>query len=582
MPPSELPHETLSELEDALDKLKSLAIKRQETLDSLPTIADPNPLEASATHLPRQVPDQGWGLRKAVDFLLENVAPTLNPGHAGPRYFGFITGGVLPSALVSDWFTTLYDQNVQVHLPNETASTVIEAYTMQMLAKLLDLDAEQYTGTLTTGATSSNLLALICAREETMKRCMSRKAGHDNWSVAEHGLAGSDMPIKVFVSQAHASIKKAAALAGIGRANVIDVGRRAGCTGLDERDDSSAAHGRMECLDFDLQRLDAELRHCQQINQPAIVVVSMGEVVTGALSDQTVAIRKMCDSYDAWLHMDAGEQRRTMSKVLDRIAYRRDLLQAFSAFVCLLEGYHWVSLHMSVCDSITSDGHKALNVPYDCGILLVRKDRALHTSNLEEVCGPGSGGGPSYLASSRDNDEKEDAIIRYIQAFPSPLNRNLENSRRFRALPLYISLLSQGRQGTASMIQRNVDFAARIRNWIEACPFYHVLTPICPPLDTNQLHSPQPWKGAWNTTVVFFRAHPVNCPIESFKGKSGHLSLVHAIKQTRQVYVSPGSLGEFGGVRIAVSNWSTGLNGDNDFEITTTALLQVMQSTAER
>jgi glutamate/tyrosine decarboxylase-like PLP-dependent enzyme len=308
MPPSELPHESLYDLEDALEKIKALALNRQKTLDSLPTIADPNALESSAKKLPRSVPDQGWGLSKAVDFLLQDVAPTLNPGQAGSRYFGFITGGVLPSALVSDWFTSLYDQNVQVHLPNETSSTVIEAYTIQMIAQLLGLDAELFAGTLTTGATSSNLLALICAREHTMKNLMSKSTGISDWSVAEHGLAGSSMPMKVFVSQAHASIKKAAAFAGIGRANVVDVGRRVDHTKLNEKDDVLAARARMECLDFDLKRLEAELKQCQERHQPAVVVVGMGEVVTGALSDQTLAIRKICDDYDAWLHIDAGEQ----------------------------------------------------------------------------------------------------------------------------------------------------------------------------------------------------------------------------------------------------------------------------------
>jgi glutamate/tyrosine decarboxylase-like PLP-dependent enzyme len=236
---------------------------------------------------------------------------------------------------------------------------------------------------------------------------------------------------------------------------------------------------------------------------------------------------------------------------------------------------------MNVCDSITSDGHKALNVPYDCGILLVKREPS-QASILEDVCGPGKSGGPSYLASTSSNDDEyeNDAAMQYVHAIPSPLNRNLENSRRFRALPLYISLLSQGRKGTKDMVQRNINFASRIREWLEECPFYQVLTPPCPPLDANQLHSPQPWKGYWNTTVVFFRAHPKTCPIESFKGKSGHLSLIQAIKETRKIYVSPGSLDDIGGVRIAVSNWATGLNGNKDFDITTTALMQVMQGTA--
>jgi glutamate/tyrosine decarboxylase-like PLP-dependent enzyme len=86
------------------------------------------------------------------------------------------------------------------------------------------------------------------------------------------------------------------------------MGRRVDHTKLNEKDDVLAARARMECLDFDLKRLEAELKQCQERHQPAVVVVGMGEVVTGALSDQTLAIRKMCDDYDAWLHIDAGEQ----------------------------------------------------------------------------------------------------------------------------------------------------------------------------------------------------------------------------------------------------------------------------------
>lgn len=258
---------------------------------------------------------------------------------------------------------------------------------------------------------------------------------------------------------------------------------------------------------------------------------------------------------------------------------------AFSAFVCLLEGYQWISGHMNLCDSITTDGHKALNVPYDCGILLVKKtkpkDEISHTCLLDDVCGAGTSGGPSYLASNGTTLSEEDPHLQFIQSIPSPLNRNLENSRRFRALPLYISLLSQGKKGTAAMIQRNIDFAARIRSWLESNSLYEVLTPKCGPLDNSQPYEPQKWKGHWCTTVVFFRAHPKACPVASFcDPKSGHLALVQAIKETKKIYISPGSLGSVGGARLAVSNWATGLNGDSDFDITISALSQVMQNSA--
>ena len=306
MAPSELAHESLADFTAAIEKLKVLAVQRQTHLDALPTLAQPCPVDGDLSILPRLVPDQGWGLTRAIDFLLDDVAKVLNPGQAGPRYFGFVTGGVLPSALLSDWFTTLYDQNVQVHLPRETFSTVIEAYAVDMVIALLGLDTARFTGTLTTGATTSNLLALACARESTTRHCMQRRGGGSDWSAAEHGLSAA-LRARVFVCQAHASVRKTAAIVGIGRANVIDVGRKVEERQEEQGDSQAAAEAFVACLDFDLARLRDQLRQCYEQAEPAIVVVGMGEVVTGALTDQTLEIRKLCTEYSAWLHMDAGE-----------------------------------------------------------------------------------------------------------------------------------------------------------------------------------------------------------------------------------------------------------------------------------
>jgi glutamate/tyrosine decarboxylase-like PLP-dependent enzyme len=335
-PPVELAHETLEDFRIAFEKLKDLAIERQSTLDSLPTIASPGPLEQSPLPdrllLPSTVPETGWGLSRSTDFLLKEVASALNPGQNGTRYFGFVTGGVLPSAIVADWFSTLYDQNVQVHLPRETFSTVIEAYTVDMIIRLLKLDYGLFTGTLTTGATSSNLLALICARESTTKQCMANRHGLKDWSLAEHGAAGS-VAVKVFVCQAHASIKKTAAIAGIGRMNVIDVGRK----NKDAQDPpDNSAHARVECLEFDMERLELQLLRCYDSKEAAIVVIGMGEVVTGALSDQTLEIRKLCDKYQAWLHMDAGE---SVLVMYDQSCFPSHAISSPISFHCLYQSH---------------------------------------------------------------------------------------------------------------------------------------------------------------------------------------------------------------------------------------------------
>ncbi|CAO1612999.1 unnamed protein product [Jaminaea pallidilutea] len=552
---------------EALSKLTELAESHHRDALALPTIASPSALSDGLKSLPCRLPGQGWGLDQTTTYLLDSIAPTLATGQSATRYFGFVTGGVLPIAQLADWFVSLVDANVQVHLPQETLSTLIEAYTVRLLCQLLRIEEDKWTGTITTGATTSNVLGLLCAREQVIKTV----AGDPTRSFAEEGYGASTPTMNIFVAQPHASIKKAAAIVGIGRSRVQDVGRHvsgshAGSDPLQE----AITH-----LDFDLELLETKLQTAQQLKQGSIVVVGMGEVNTGALTDQIPSIRKLCDQYGAWLHVDA----------------------AFSAFICLLEdqGYGWISEHLNMADSITSDGHKQLNVPYDCGLFFVRKqapgtDR--EESLLEEVLGTGSGATPAYLLSTdrrevqgqgqgqggqEDDDTAMETARRYLMSLPSPLFRNLENSRRFRALPVYLTLLCHGRRGLQEIVLRNVLFARSIEKWMrqdpEASRCYEVLTPACPArIDDEQqrssrLQDPQPWRGLWTTTVVLFRPNAETCTVEAFRDtEQGSNRLVSAIKATRKVYVSPTMWAGRGAVRIAVSNWRTGLEGKSASE----------------
>lgn len=321
--PAELPHESLAVFRQALERVQALAVQRQEHLSSLPTIADGPSLKNRLTTIPRVLPPEGHelGLERAMQVLFEEVLPTLAQGQAGPRYFGFVTGGTLPSALLTDMVVSMLDSNVQVHLPRETLSTMIEKFALDMVLDVLHLDRSQWSGTFTTGATTSNVLALSCARQATVQRAVRirrqrrREAGETvvearDWDPAEDGLAGPDVPpVKVFVCQAHASIQKSAAILGIGRRSVIDLGRQVDLASSEagsEQRELKEALARAETLDFDLAQLATALQECQAKAEAAVVVVGMGEVVTGALSDQTLAIRMLCDRFGAWLHMDAG------------------------------------------------------------------------------------------------------------------------------------------------------------------------------------------------------------------------------------------------------------------------------------
>ena len=357
---------------------------------------------------------------------------------------------------------------------------------MRLTAELIGLDADQWSGTITTGATASNLLGLAIGREGVC-------AG-----AAEEGLAEKGR-VQVFCAQAHAGVRKVASLVGIGRKHVVDCGRTTDpAAPLQEQIRSS--------VEFDMDLLERRIKAC---TGGAIVVVGFGEVNTGALSAQIPALRALCDNYHAWLHVDA----------------------AFAAFVSLVPDLSWAASHLALADSLTTDGHKQLNLPYDVALLLTRRE-----GSLQQVCRTGA----SYLGAG-------------------PLDVGIENSRRFRALPLYAALLSQGREGYAALVERNLAFAESVANYLRGDERYELLTPDCEL--ANQDYGPKAWTGRWSTIVVLFRAHPRRCPVATYAdAKTGHTALSDAIKATRKMYVTPTSVlsGRVGAIRLAVSNWATG------------------------
>lgn len=149
-----------------------------------------------------------------------------------------------------------YDQNVQVHLPDVTISTEIEASAAKMVLDLLNIPRETYPAhTITTGATASNVLGLALAREALVQRLAP---GH---SIAEDGPWQGQ--ILGYAADGHASIRKAAGLLGIGRKTIVN-GRKAG---------EPPAH-------MDLQRLEEFLKDCQARQTGCVVFPSYGEVNT--------------------------------------------------------------------------------------------------------------------------------------------------------------------------------------------------------------------------------------------------------------------------------------------------------------
>lgn len=101
----------------ALQRVFDLASSRHSELRTIPTIAPPVSLSRGIQVLQNDLPQEGWGLDKTVQYLFEEVLPTLAPGQNSTRYFGFVTGGTTPISQLADFMTTIFDSNIQVHLP---------------------------------------------------------------------------------------------------------------------------------------------------------------------------------------------------------------------------------------------------------------------------------------------------------------------------------------------------------------------------------------------------------------------------------------------------------------------------------
>lgn len=297
-----------------LDHTMAEARRFLAELDARPPGATPPSLFASLTP-----PDEGLGAQAALALFQERYAAWLS-GSAGPRYFGFVTGGVTPAALAGDWLTGVYDQNALGS--DESVASWIELETIDLLRRLFGLPSA-YAGAFVSGATMANFTGLAIGRQ-----WIGHLRGLD---VASQGIAAAG-PIAVLSATPHSSIYKALAMLGLGRESVQLI------TALPSREAVNVA------------ALQRALRVRQ--GEPCIVVANAGTVNTVDFDD-LVAIAALKERYDFWLHVDA----------------------AFGGFAaCSPEYRGWVA-GLDQADSITIDAHKWLNVPYDSAMIFTRHPR---------------------------------------------------------------------------------------------------------------------------------------------------------------------------------------------------------------
>src|SRR5947209_7728037 len=194
--------------------LRSASDRAQRYLDSLPerrVAPAPADLAGLATFdIP--LPDAPTDPQQVLAELDEHGSPA-TVASAGPRYFGFVTGGSLPAALAANWLAAAWDQNVAYQVMSPIAAT-LETVALGWLVDVLGLPPGT-AGGFVTGATLANFTAIAAARHALLARA--------GWNVEADGLFGAP-PITVVVgAEVHASLVKALGLAGFGRERVVRV-----------------------------------------------------------------------------------------------------------------------------------------------------------------------------------------------------------------------------------------------------------------------------------------------------------------------------------------------------------------------
>lgn len=258
-------------------------------------------IQKASSSLISSLPDQGHGIQRTTEHVLEEITPALNHQALSPSYYGFVTGGVTPAARLAEEIVSAYDQNLVVHLPETSIATTVEDHALKLLLQLFNFSPEAWPGrTFTTGATASNVMGLACGREHIINRVIQKRRKHSAsetaQTVGELGLLAAcreaDIAdIQILTTLPHSSLKKASSIVGLGRSCFHQVSRS------------------KDGLEFDLDMLEERLK---RPHSASIVVISCAEVNTGLFATHSYgdvdALRALCDEYDAWLHVDAGMQ----------------------------------------------------------------------------------------------------------------------------------------------------------------------------------------------------------------------------------------------------------------------------------
>jgi glutamate/tyrosine decarboxylase-like PLP-dependent enzyme len=390
----------------------------------------------------------------------------------GPRYFGFVIGGSYPVALAADWLTSTWDQNPGVYATSPVTS-VIEDVAREWLLELFDLPRESGLG-FVTGCQMANFTCLAAARHGVLRRL--------GWDVEADGLAGAPRINLVTSAESHITVDVSMRYLGFGTRALLRV--------------ETDGQGRM--------RADRLRRLLDNLSGPTIICAQAGNVNTGAF-DPVREIAEIAKEHGAWLHVDS----------------------AFGLWARASRELRQLADGIELADSWATDAHKWLNVPYDCGVAIVRhaEDQRLAMTSTA-----------AYLVQTKGVER--DAVD-WVPEF----------SRRGRGISVYAALRFLGREGVEDLVDRCCARARQMADILRRTPGVEILNDV-----------------VLNQVLVRF-------------GNDDDLTrrVIAGVQQEGTCWLGGTTWQEKAAMRISVSNWST---SEEDAERSADAILRVFAGIA--
>lgn len=419
----------------------------------------PRNADDALTVLREPLSEAGVGLACALEQLL-SLNEKAGANTQGPRCFHFVIGGNTPAAHAADLAAVAYD-TITYAWVTSPVGVRMELQSLEWLKELLELPRD-WPGIMVTGGTMANMVCLATARQ---------------WWAEAHGIDVSldgfeqlpTMPV-LTSGYIHASAKKVLGLLGVGM-NRIQVHAK------DDR-------GRIDLSGFReaLAALDGA---------PAVVIVNAGEVNAGDF-DPVNDMIDIAREFNTWIHVDG----------------------AFGLFARLSPRTAHLVDGVERADSVSVDGHKWLNVPYDSGYAFVR-DRGLLGRSFRYNA--------DYLPTA---DDPRPTIGAY----------GPESSRRGRSFAVWTTLKAYGRQGHSQLVEHCLDMARHMADRVQESEHLELLADV--PLN-----------------IVPFRFNPGGLGNEELNALNQKLG--QAVIDDGRFLVGTSRLGPHTIFRPAFSNWRT-------------------------